>query len=390
MLDTQYSKMMPAYLLLLRMRNWRTPVVIALGILLAVASGAGVSRADASEEPNWKTFIVKANDQFYHIRYWITGGSVIDMVPSEGTSSFTIDISATANGMLTIELPREVIDSRTGEDGRSGDDEEFVAFADEVPADVVEDDAANTASVRQISIDFEQGTGSIEIVGTWRPFLQVSNTWQTTYMVGKFLNSEPPKPDRIFKIQYRIINGTIDDFDLRQEIDDVFIHNWIIAKVNSSNYGILEIKFPRNFPYSNTEGASIEEFIFLAYDGSEYPKDIEDERVTADCFFVFSLPFEGSVKIEMLLASILIKSPYHGDDVPDSCMPQTIVENVPTKKDGTISPLHQFRAGVAPVDVLCPERSPEYVLMISTGKPYCVDPLNVKFLQARGWSGPFE
>jgi predicted secreted protein with PEFG-CTERM motif len=116
---------------------------------------------------SWRPFTFEAGGEDYTIQYIITGGSITSVSASSETSSLTVEISSTADGTLQLRLPREVIDSRTGEDGRTGDDDEFVAFADEVPADVEENDAANTASVRQISIDFEQGTGSIEVVGTY-------------------------------------------------------------------------------------------------------------------------------------------------------------------------------------------------------------------------------
>jgi predicted secreted protein with PEFG-CTERM motif len=116
---------------------------------------------------SWRTFEFEAGGQNYQIQYIITGGSITSVSASSETTSLTIAVSSTADGTLQLRLPREVIDSRDGPDGRTGADEEFVAFADEVPADVTEDEAANTASVRQISIDFEQGTGSIEVVGTY-------------------------------------------------------------------------------------------------------------------------------------------------------------------------------------------------------------------------------
>lgn len=158
----------------------------------------------------------------------------------------------------------------------------------------------------------------------------VNNTkeWNIAFVIGKFLNSEPPKPDQTFKLQYRVINGTVESFDVRQEVDDVLVSNGIIASVNSSSgssNSLLEIKFPRNFPYTNSPGGGIERFDFLAND--QQISIEEDNKVTTDCFFVFSVPFTGAAEIEMWMPSILIKSPYHGDDVPDSCIPQTIATN---------------------------------------------------------------
>lgn len=119
-------------------------------------------------------------------------------------------------------------------------------------------------------------------------------------------------------------------FNIQHEIQDVIMSNMIVAKVNSigssnNNGGILEIKFPRNFPYSNS-GSGIGMFDIYV-NGIHESIEEKDKRITTDCFFVFSIPFRGSdVEMEMGVPSILIKAPYHGDDVPDSCIPKTIVE----------------------------------------------------------------
>gem|GEM_PF-3781270 len=81
---------------------------------------------------------------------------------------------------------------------------------------------------------------------------------KTVYAVGEFLNSELPKPDQIFKFHYRLINGTMESLDIREQIvDDIFMDNGITVKVNNnddnnSSNGVLEIKYPRNFPYDSS------------------------------------------------------------------------------------------------------------------------------------------
>jgi predicted secreted protein with PEFG-CTERM motif len=119
----------------------------------------------STEGPTWNNSTIKVGDQDYNVQYMISGGRVLDMVPNKETASLTVTISTTANGTLDIRLPRSVIDARAGEGGRSGADEDFVVFADEVPSSGEETD--NTSSVRTLSIDFEPGTEQIEIVGSW-------------------------------------------------------------------------------------------------------------------------------------------------------------------------------------------------------------------------------
>jgi len=328
------------------------------------------------EETVRKTFAVRLGDQSYPVQYSITGGRVVDIRADSETASMLVAIESTNYGRLVIELPMDLIDS---EDGLG--DADFIAFVDEMVA--IPDEIETTNTARTLAIDFAPGSKEIEILGEAPLYPSSPSEWKTAYIVGKFLNSEPPKPDQIFKIQYRVMYGTMESFDIQQGIDGYLMHNTITIKV-SSNDGVLEIKFPRNFPYANS-GSGIGDFIFLVddEDGS-----IEDSRITTDCFFVFSIPFSGSIEIGMPLSSILIKSPYRGDNIPDSCASQTLVENVPTKKDGTISPLQQFRAGVAAEDVPCPQTQ-EFMLMISpSGKPYCVDSSDVRFMTVRGWAAP--
>lgn len=115
----------------------------------------------------WRTFTIRVGDQSFPVQYRITGGTVQNMVPSTETSDLTITISSTAAGTLDLRLPRNVIDSRDGADGRSGADTEFAATVDEEFADVTENADASTDSMRQVSIDFEQGTEEIVVIGTW-------------------------------------------------------------------------------------------------------------------------------------------------------------------------------------------------------------------------------
>jgi len=118
-------------------------------------------------DTTWRTFTINVAGQSYPVQYRITGGTVQNMVPSTETSDLVVTISATADGTLTLRLPRNVIDSRDGADGRSGVDEEFAVFVDEIPGDVIEDSAAKTDTIRQVAVNFDQGTSQIDIVGTW-------------------------------------------------------------------------------------------------------------------------------------------------------------------------------------------------------------------------------
>jgi predicted secreted protein with PEFG-CTERM motif len=114
----------------------------------------------------WDTFTIRIGSQSFPVQYKITGGTVQNMVPSTDTSDLTVTIRSTAEGELQIRLPRNVIESRAGADGRSGADTDFAVFVDEENVEPEESEDA-TVDRRTLTIDFAEGTEEIAIVGTW-------------------------------------------------------------------------------------------------------------------------------------------------------------------------------------------------------------------------------
>lgn len=188
--------------------------------------------------------------------------------------------------------------------------------------------------------------------------------WKTGYAVGEFPFSDPPKPDQIFKIQYRAINGTVEGFRA---------YGGVSINIDSSSDGMLEIRYPRNYPYTNEfiSEPYVQPLLFI--NGTETLLDASPTEIT-ECFFVFSIPFSESAEIGLVWTYFAVERPFYGDDVPDSCLPETIVD-VPIKKDGTISPLQQFKVGANAKDIVCADAfsASEYRLVIHPdGKPFCV------------------
>jgi predicted secreted protein with PEFG-CTERM motif len=101
----------------------------------------------------------------YQIEYSITGGTLNSLTADKDLATITAAITSTANGNLTLKLPRNVIQSLTVDGPTGGEDAEFAVFADGVPG--IYDETATTDTHRTISITFEQGTTEIDIVGTW-------------------------------------------------------------------------------------------------------------------------------------------------------------------------------------------------------------------------------
>lgn len=216
-------------------------------------------------------------------------------------------------------------------------------------------------SAREHKISVEDAAGN-KASAEFRVWDFTKPEWKTVHAIGSFLNSKPTKPDQVFKIQYRIINGTIEKFDV--------LKGDIVAKVHSTENGRLEIQFPRNYPYTNA----------IIEDTSEYHsgppivlingQDVTPKFGVTDCFFLFSIPFSGASEIELVRTNILVPTPFHGDNIPYQCILQTV--DVYVRDDGTIAPLHQFRAAVKAEDIVCKEGLE--LIIKSNGKPYCVTP----------------
>jgi predicted secreted protein with PEFG-CTERM motif len=103
--------------------------------------------------PGWIPIKVNINGTDHDIQYMITGNNTLDSVTGDiETISFLAEITAETDGTLSLRFAPSIFDA----------DDEFVAFADEVPADV---DDRGTTSMNEIHIDFEAGTEQIEIIG---------------------------------------------------------------------------------------------------------------------------------------------------------------------------------------------------------------------------------
>ena len=118
-----------------------------------------------------QTAQVTLGGQTYQIGYSITGGTLTKLSGDPNTSSLTASITTTSacantnDCVLTLKIPRTVMDSKDGSDGKSGKDQDFVVFVDSIQGVVMKDDLG--ATTRTIQIPFEQGTQTVEVVGTF-------------------------------------------------------------------------------------------------------------------------------------------------------------------------------------------------------------------------------
>jgi predicted secreted protein with PEFG-CTERM motif len=93
------------------------------------------------------------------LSYKITGGSVLSATPDDDANSLIIAIQTTSDGVLTITLPREVIDAKI-----NGEDDDFFILID---GEEVEFEEVKTATDRTLTIAFPDGAEEIEIIGSF-------------------------------------------------------------------------------------------------------------------------------------------------------------------------------------------------------------------------------
>lgn len=191
--------------------------------------------------------------------------------------------------------------------------------------------------------------------------------WQTHYAVNGFVNVGLPDPYQIFKVHYRAINGTVDEFRMPYE---GYAH-YMQANVTSDGNGLLEIKFPKNYPSGDIDGGG--DAIFFI----DTQETIAEDSHANDCFRQFRIPFTGDVVIDVVWTSAMTDEPFRGVEVSESCIPETIVQDVMRTKDDVITPYHQMKAGVKLDEVVCE------LVTHASGKTYCATPNSAWVLKER-------
>ena len=106
---------------------------------------------------------IKVVNTDFSVRYEITGGKVLGITADVEGISLLIEIETTSDGMLTIHLPRALIDAEITPGGE--DDNYFVLVDGEESADFSE--VETTSDERTLKIPFTDGATEIEIIGTF-------------------------------------------------------------------------------------------------------------------------------------------------------------------------------------------------------------------------------
>ena len=97
----------------------------------------------------------------FDVEYTIKGGTVKDMIVDSEIFALIVQIDATDEGTISLDLPREFI----GAEKQNGKDDTFIILIDGV--EVAYQESVVLSESRVITINFEQNDSDIEIIGTY-------------------------------------------------------------------------------------------------------------------------------------------------------------------------------------------------------------------------------
>ena len=102
----------------------------------------------------------------FDIPYTMRGGILEDISIEPEIFGLILQIEATDDGVLTLDLPREYIDAEK----QNGKDEVFIMLVEKQNGEIIEtvyEESVSNSNVRTVSINFEEGDREIQIIGTY-------------------------------------------------------------------------------------------------------------------------------------------------------------------------------------------------------------------------------
>jgi hypothetical protein len=150
---------------------WLALVLAIVSISLIIISMQVALAQDASEimkeasghkyhNVNDNTLTLKIGARMYPLKYQLTGGKLTGTFTEKDNMTLVVNVLSTSNGNLTIELPRNVIDSKK----QGNVDDNFTVFEDGQYSQASE--IKNNNYARTLMISFDKGTSVIEISGS--------------------------------------------------------------------------------------------------------------------------------------------------------------------------------------------------------------------------------
>ncbi len=106
------------------------------------------------------SYVVQNPDggQGYTVNYTLSGATISSMYASKSDTSLVILINSTSDGSLVVDLPRNLIDSKAGQN-----DDNFIVLVDDTYTNFHE---SKTNADRTLTIPFTNGAERMEIIGT--------------------------------------------------------------------------------------------------------------------------------------------------------------------------------------------------------------------------------
>ena len=146
--------------------NTASPLWTQSGVYTITAQYGGASKTDRAQiEVLGATGMcgsaeleAKVGNKGYCIPYTVVGVTVVGGTLNTGTKSLIVKIMAESQGEITLDIPRSVLDSKSG----ARDDSFFVL----VDGEETDYDEKATSTTRSVTIQLPAGTEEIEIIGT--------------------------------------------------------------------------------------------------------------------------------------------------------------------------------------------------------------------------------
>ncbi len=270
---------------------------------------AGKVAGATATTPSNSTIGLKLGNIVYPLKYQITGGNLASISAEKDNTTLLVTVSSTSHGNLTIELPRNVIDSKK----QGSQDANLVVFQDGQYSSA-SDQIKTDAQVRVLSISFDNGTEHIEIAGTHMgpaitpqvttstpttinpanvtaaPASQVTNASKAPTNVTKATNATSAKSSvnvttaatttapsnsttnlksgsKMYPLNYRITGGGNRLNSVSLEKDS----STLLLSISSPSHGTPTIELPRNIIDSKRQGTNHDENYVVFEDGQYVP-----------------------------------------------------------------------------------------------------------------------
>ena len=136
---------------------------VVVGTAMATESSSAVESEPETTEMETTTTTTMTESVEFNVDYAITGGggNVVNVIPDSEANSVIVELEATTEqGVLTITLPRDVMDAKISDD----EDDDFFVLVD---GEEVVFEETKTDADRTLAIEFPAGAEEVEIIGTF-------------------------------------------------------------------------------------------------------------------------------------------------------------------------------------------------------------------------------